>query len=381
MKQLIVLGITGSIACVRAFDLCRSLRRKGFEVQVILSKAAAGMITEQAMEFASGSPVITEITGKIEHVKFFGKNGKAKLLLIAPSTANTISKIAMGIDDTPVTTFATVAIGSKKPVLLAPAMHKPMYKHPIVLENLEKLEVHGVKIVSPLEEEGKAKMQSIDEIVFEIEKALMEQKLKGKKILVAYGAFQEKIDDVRVITNNSSGKMGCTIAAELMKQNADVKVFGNGARESYFDFTEIKEADVLEHATLKELEKNYDYFICPAALPDFYSKAKKGKIKSGKIIALELIPKEKLIEKVVKKFPKLKVIAFKAEHGKNKKELEALAKAMAKSKKLFGVIATNLSKNPVGKDESEMFICFAKKQKWTKGSKKEIAEEITKNLK
>ncbi|MEK6958371.1 MAG: bifunctional phosphopantothenoylcysteine decarboxylase/phosphopantothenate--cysteine ligase CoaBC, partial [archaeon] len=363
----------------RAFDLCRELRRKGFDVQIVMSEAAEGIVTEEAMEFASGRKVISKLSGKIEHVKFFGKKGKASLLLVAPATANTISKIAMGIDDTPVTTFATVAIGSGKPVLLAPAMHAPMYAHPIVVANLDRLRKHGVKVIAPLEKEGKAKLQNIGEIVFEVEKALHPQKLKGKKILVASGAFQSKIDDVRVITNNSSGKMGSALAVECALNGAVVKQIGNGVHEEFIHFEETKDADELEEKVLAELRNGYDYFFCPAALPDFDVQRSKGKLDSKKAFELKLEPRKKFLNKVMEKFSSLKIIAFKAEYGKGKKELESAAKKMLAEKKLFAVVATDISKNPVGADESEMLFC-GKKSFWVKGAKKEIAGKIVENF-
>lgn len=375
MKPLIILGVTGSIAAVRAFDLARELRRKGFEVQVVMSRDAQGIITEQAMEFASGKKVISSISGMVEHVKFFGRRGKAALLLIAPATANTISKIAMGIDDTPVTTFASIAIGSGKPVLLAPAMHEPMYEHPIVMENLAKLGGRGVKVIVPLMEEGKAKLQNIEEIVFEAEKALAGNKLKGKKILVASGSFQQKIDDVRVITNNSSGKMGKEIALECMRQKGQVKVVGNGVNEGFVDFELVKEADELERKVMKELARGYDYFFCPAAIPDFGVRKFAGKMSSKKPLELKLLPRTKLLQNVRQKFPSLKIIAFKAMWGKSKKEIGKATDKFKRENGFFAVVGTDLKKNPPGSESGEFFYCGTKK-KWVKGSKREVARKI-----
>ncbi|HLC79435.1 MAG TPA: bifunctional phosphopantothenoylcysteine decarboxylase/phosphopantothenate--cysteine ligase CoaBC [archaeon] len=375
MKPLIVLGVSGSIAAVRSFDLCRELRRRGFDVQVVMSNSARNIITEQSLEFASGRKVINSISGKIEHVKFFGKKGMAALLLIAPATANTISKIAMGIDDTPITTFATVAIGSSKPVLLAPAMHGPMYEHPIVLENLAKLEKHGVRVIAPLEEEGKAKLASIEKIIFEVQKELSEGKLDGKSVLVASGAFCEKIDDVRVLTNLSSGKIGNEIALECAMQKAKVKLIGNGAMKSELDFEEVVFADELEEKVLKELQKGYDYFFCPASIPDFKIKKFEGKISSEKQISLTLSPQEKLLTKVSKKAPKLKIIAFKALWAKSRSEIEKIASEYLKKNNFFALVATDLKKSPVGSDGGEFFFC-SKKSKWIIGKKSEIAKKI-----
>ena len=119
----IVLGVTGSIAAVETVKLARELLRHGAEVYPVMSEAAAGIISPEALEFATGHRPVTKITGRVEHVALAGIEKPMDILLIAPATANTISKIACGIDDTPVTTFATTAIGSEKKVLIVPAMH------------------------------------------------------------------------------------------------------------------------------------------------------------------------------------------------------------------------------------------------------------------
>ena len=135
----IVIAVTGSIAAVDVVKLIHALRRRGAVVQGVMSGAAAGIISPEAVTYASGKPVITRISGMVEHVAYCGDGGSADLLVIAPCTANTIGKIACGIDDTPVTTFATTAIGSGIPVLVVPAMHDSMYRHPAVCANLERL--------------------------------------------------------------------------------------------------------------------------------------------------------------------------------------------------------------------------------------------------
>ena len=376
MKHLIVLGVTGSIAAVRSFELCRELRRKGFEVQVVMSGWGRQLVSEESMEFASGKSVISKLTGNIEHVKLFGKKGKASLLLIAPATANTISKIAMGIDDTPVTTMATVAIGAGKPVLLAPAMHKPMYEHPIVLENLKKLETRGVRMIAPLEEDGKAKLASIGKIVFEVERALSRNKFAGKKIVVASGAIQEKIDDVRVITNHSTGELGTELALELKRQKGNVKIIGNKLGAEFLDFERADFADELEEKVLSELARGAEYFFCPAAIPDFELKKTPGKMDSIKTVTLDLKPRAKLIETVRKKFPHIKIVAFKALWGKSRAQIEKEAKEFLKKKGLHALAATDLRAHAREAEKREMYFCSAKKSKWLGGTKAEIAKQI-----
>ena len=132
--KTIVLGVTGSIAAVETVKLARELIRYGANVYAVMSDAACRIIHKDALHYATGNPVIANLTGRVEHVEFFGSKGIADLFLIAPATANTVSKIAAGIDDTPVTTFATTAIGEGKKVMLVPAMHESMYRHPQVLK-------------------------------------------------------------------------------------------------------------------------------------------------------------------------------------------------------------------------------------------------------
>src|SRR4030042_4174163 len=133
LHKHIVLGITGSIAAVECVKLARELIRHGADVYPIMTHDATKIIHPYALEFATGNKPIVEITGKTEHVSFCGQiQQPADMLLISPCTANTISKIAHGIDDTVVTTFATTAIGSGLPVLIVPAMHLSMYNHKII---------------------------------------------------------------------------------------------------------------------------------------------------------------------------------------------------------------------------------------------------------
>src|SRR3972149_2457750 len=179
--KTIVLGITGSIAAVRCVELARELMRHGASVHAVMTKEAQKIIHPEAMRYATGNRVITEITGAVEHVGFCGIGGKASLLLIAPCTANTIGKLAHGIDDTTVTTFATTAFSSGIPIIIVPAMHGSMYDNPIVIENIGKLTQLGVEFINPVIEEGAAKIAGKEEIVLRVERALGRKTLSGKR--------------------------------------------------------------------------------------------------------------------------------------------------------------------------------------------------------
>src|SRR5438132_7136898 len=199
--------------------------RHGDEVYAVVTPATEKIVGIELLEWATGNKVVTELTGKLEHIKLAGNTpDKVDLVLIAPATANTIGKIACGIDDTPVTTVATVAIGSKIPVLIAPAMHEPMYDHPIVQENISRLKKIGVEFVEPEVSEGKAKIASTEKIVRSIIARFstsQSRDLEGRRVLVTAGPTIEHIDPVRVVTNRSSGKMGVALAEEVASRGAD----------------------------------------------------------------------------------------------------------------------------------------------------------------
>ena len=148
-KKRIVLAVTGSIVAVETIKLSRELIRHGAEVFPVMTPSATKIIHPDSLWFATGNKPIIELSGKTEHVSFCGRvKNPADLLLISPCTANTISKIAHGIDDTAVSTFATTAIGSGVPILIVPAMHLSMYDHKIIQENIKKCKKAGFKIGS-----------------------------------------------------------------------------------------------------------------------------------------------------------------------------------------------------------------------------------------
>lgn len=174
MEKKIVVAVCGSVASVRVPEIVRELKRNGVSTECVMSKAAGRIIHPNVLEWASGNRVVTKLTGATEHVRLCGIDGEASLLLICPATSNTLSKIACGIDDTPVTTFAATALGSGKKVIAAPAMHYSMYTNPFVSENMEKLGKRGIGIIEPFLAENKAKLAGTVEIVRRVLKELGE---------------------------------------------------------------------------------------------------------------------------------------------------------------------------------------------------------------
>jgi len=309
--KLVVVAVTGSIAAVEVVRLIHALRRRGAVVQAVMSRAAAGIISPESLTYASGRPAITRISGMVEHVTFCGDGGSADLLLIAPCTANTISKIACGIDDTPVTTFATTALGSGIPVVIVPAMHHSMYRHPAVHGNLECLRAWGIGVIDPRIEEGKAKIADIDTIVLRCERAILGQPLAGKRVLITSGPCREPVDDIRVLTTRSSGLMGRALALEAFRLGADVTVVH---RDEFPCVTNVA-ADTgaeMREAVLRCFSdaKDFDIYISAAAISDFAPKRQRGKIPSGKKTSLELEPLPKLLEEVIRQWAPF-TVAFK----------------------------------------------------------------------
>jgi phosphopantothenoylcysteine decarboxylase/phosphopantothenate--cysteine ligase len=329
----VVLCVTGSIAAVEAVKLARELIRHGADVQGVMSKAAQTIIHPWALEYATGREAITEITGDVEHVAYCGHRKEAcDLLLIAPCTANTIGKIASGVDDTTVTTFATTAIGSKIPIIIVPAMHGSMFSHPIVEENIKKLQGMGISFILPKMEEGAAKMPSMEEIVLNVERVLARSPLKNKKILITSGPNFEPIDPIRVLTSRSTGRMGEELALEAFRRGADVAVIHRskmgviGIKDIFADgFSDMK------NAVLGELKGGYDVYISAAAISDFTVEPAPEKLSSGKPVTLKLKPAEKLLDRVRHDFPGLFIVAFKAESAGDDALIDRAMKAMDRS--------------------------------------------------
>jgi phosphopantothenoylcysteine decarboxylase/phosphopantothenate--cysteine ligase len=340
----IVLGVTGSIASVECVKLARELIRNGAEVFTVMTEAAQKIIHPYSLEFATGKPPITELTGKVEHVAFCGEvEDRADMLLIAPSTANTISKIAYGIDDTPVTTFATTAIGSKIPVVLVPAMHGSMYNHSIVLENIEKLKGIGITVLQPRLEEKKAKMPALEEIMENVIRILGPHDLDGKKVLVIAGSTQEKIDDIRVISNRSSGRTGVEIAKNAFERGADCELW-MGACSVHLP----KYMTVRRFSSTKDLldmidDIHHDIVIVPAAISDYAPETVEGKIPSGQDeLSIKLSPNPKVIEKIRNNSDCI-LVGFKAESGIPPEELLSRARKKLDDVKLDLIVANDIS--------------------------------------
>ncbi len=372
-KKKIVLGVTGSVAAVECLKLSRELIRHDAEVIPVMTPSATQIIHPNTLEFATGNKPIIELTGKTEHVFFCGKVKKpADILLISPCTANTISKIAHGIDDTSVTTFATTAIGSNIPVLIVPAMHPSMYNNKIIQENIKKCKKSGINFITPTVTKNKAKMPNIGEIIASTIRKIGKRDLINKKILIIGGSTAESIDEIRVIVNRSSGKTAVSLAKNAFFRGANIELWygwNNEPVPSYIrsvDFESIN--DIIKLLKNINTEK-FDVIILCAALADYIPTKQKGKIPSGKKkLNLEMSSAPKIISKLKKIAPKSRVIGFKVEENKDK--LIIKAHELLKKNNLDFVIANTIS--GFNSDKNEIWIINKKGAAIHKKERKEI---------
>ncbi|WP_153553896.1 bifunctional phosphopantothenoylcysteine decarboxylase/phosphopantothenate--cysteine ligase CoaBC [Halomicrobium sp. LC1Hm] len=309
----VVLGVTGSIAAVKTVELAHELRRQGATVRAVVTDSASGIVHPWAVEFATDGEVVTELTGAVEHVELCGVDGWGDVLLIAPATANTVGKIAGAIDDSPVTTCATTALGADLPVVVAPAMHEPMYDHPGVLDAIDRVESWGVDFVAPRLEEGKAKIASEDAIVAATARAAGERPLAGEHVVVTSGATTESIDPLRTLSNRASGRTGRALARACYVAGADVTLVHDGPDVPVAEVRRVESAAEMTAATT-EACADADALLSAAAISDYTVEQRDRKIKSGESsLTLELSPTPKLVDTVRSERPELPIVGFKAE--------------------------------------------------------------------
>lgn len=316
----IILCVTGSIAATEDLKLVHQLQRHGFDVECFMTDDACDIITPLSMEFATKNPVVTKITGNVEHVK----NAQADLILVAPATANTISKFAYKIADTSVTTLLLTASGYKTPILFVPSMHISMYH--AIEENINKIkEKHPeVRFIEPTNEERKAKFPSKHDIVLEVERMVSENKLDGMNVVITTGGTFEEIDAMRGITNRSSGKMGVEIAKEAYRQGANVTLIC-GITKTHIPKT-FRRINVESSREMAEVVKkkiiNADIFVSTAAVSDFEVENKSDlKYSSDNDLSLNLRRLPKILEQVREINSNIFIVGFKAEAGLSEGDL------------------------------------------------------------
>ena len=370
--KTIILGITGSIAATECFGLIRELIRHGAKVVPVMTPAAVKLVAPDAIEFASGMKPIVELTGQTEHIMYMAAQ-HADLFMVYPATANTVSKIALGIDDTAVTSFATVALGSGISFLLAPAMHDNMYRNPAVAENLRRLESMGVNVVGPHREDGvRAKAATKDEMVAWAIRCLSRDDLNGKRMLVIGGRSEEPLDSMRIVTNRSTGLMSAVLAQRAFERGADVELWMGACNVPLPGYMPVKRFSSVSDLVGMLDQVDHDIVLVPAALADFAPVFSEGKISSDRAIDVEMNPVPKVLPLLCKRCAN--VIGFKAESGLTRDVLVARAIDRLERYGLKAVVANDV--DSVGKTSTSALLVTREGVTDISGKKEDIADGI-----
>jgi len=379
----VALGVSGSIAAVKVVELAHELRRQGAAVRGVMTDSARGIVHPWAVEFATERSVVTEITGRVEHVELCGREGWADVLLVAPATANTVGKVASAVDDTPVTTCATTALGASLPVVIAPAMHEPMYDHPGVLEAIDRVESWGVDFVDPRIEEGKAKIATEAAIVTAVARATAEDTLAGQHVVVTAGATAEAIDPVRILTNRASGKTGRAIARACYVRGADVTLVHDGGDVHYADTVSVESAAEMHDAVLAAVGgggdgSRADALVSTAAISDYTVEAAAEKLRSGEPRSLDLEPTPKLLDGVREADPDLTIVGFKTETSGDDDAMVEAARTLRDRVGCAFVVANDAS--VMGADDTRTLFVDADDATAFSGSKTALGGEVAARL-
>jgi len=377
-ERKIALCITGSVAAAKCPELARELMRHGADVRVAMTPHATRLITPQLMHWATGNEVIVELTGKLEHVELAQW---ADLILTAPATANTLSKVACAIDDTPVTSVISVALGLGKPVVMVPAMHASMYKHKLLQENLARLRSVGIHVLEPRLEEGRAKLPGVQEIASLVIGLLGPRDMQGMRVLVTAGPTIEPIDPIKLITNRSSGKMGIAVARAAAARGAEVTlIYGPGSETppANVKLVGVQTTAEMRDAFERELGSRHDVIVSAAAAQDFaVERPAQHKLRHSDPVTLKLVPAPRVLDGVRKLVPDAFVVGFKAEYDVSDEELLKAAKDKL-GEGLDMVVANDVARAGAGfgVDTNEVLIVTPSGSTPMRAQKAEIARAI-----
>jgi phosphopantothenoylcysteine decarboxylase/phosphopantothenate--cysteine ligase len=306
----VLLGVTGSIACYKSVDLASSLRQAGGLVDVLLSNSASNFVSPLTFQSVTGRRVFMEedLWGSEGHVVHVGLAEGADLFVIAPCTADTLARLAIGRGDSIIT---LTALAARSPLLLAPAMDGGMWDHPATQANVRALKQRGAEILGPAEghlasgQKGLGRMLEPDELFDHIRLSLAKNgPLSGKKVVVTAGGTQEPLDPVRTLTNRSSGKQGYALARAALDLGAVVTLIAAPTaldQPTGTQFIETATADEMLRAVLDAVAEA-DCLLMAAAVADFRPvDPAENKIKRLKgVPEIQLEPTRDILEAVAK---------------------------------------------------------------------------------
>jgi len=357
-SQKVIVGVTGGIAAYKSCELVRLLLKSGHEVKVIM--------TEYAKQFIHPN-TFAALTRDEVYDDMFASNGDsmvhislakwADTIVIAPATATTISKLAIGSADNLLT---SVCLATEAKCFVAAAMNKVMWNQPATQKNIATLATYGYSILMPEDGEqacgdvGAGRMLEPDRIVQQLFNT--SNLLSGLKILITAGPTQEKIDPVRYISNFSSGKMGYSLAAACQQLGAEVRLISGPTHlTSPIDckLNRVTTAEEMLNAVMESISSS-DIFISTAAIADYTPAAlSPSKIKkSSESLSIELKRTTDILKAVTSSYPKVFTVGFCAETD----NIKEYAKQKLKDKKLHAIVANHISNEgyPFGEDTNEL---------------------------
>ncbi|HBC96992.1 MAG TPA: bifunctional phosphopantothenoylcysteine decarboxylase/phosphopantothenate--cysteine ligase CoaBC [Clostridium sp.] len=382
----VVIGVTGGIAAYKALDVVSRLKKRGFDVNVIMTRSAVKFVSPLSFQTMSQNIVNVDMfdepkSWEIQHISLAKK---ADLIAVVPATANIIGKVSNGIADDLLT---TTIMASRAPVVFAPAMNTNMYENPILQDNINKLMKFGYEFIKPASgrlacgDSGAGKLQDTNFITQVIESMLYDKKdLKGKKVLVTAGPTMEDIDPVRYITNRSSGKMGYSIAEEARDRGAEVTlVSGPTSLEMPFgvQFVGVRTNEEMLNAVLEKFDKQ-DIVIKAAAVSDYKPKAySQKKIKKNEDeLSLPMIKDIDILKELGKLKDNQILVGFAAESN----DLIKNAAKKLENKNLDYIVANNITGEDTGfaSDNNKVTIIFRDGDKvdLNKMTKREVARKL-----
>ena len=355
----IVLGVSGGIAAYKAPDLVRRLQDADADVRVILTPNAARFVSPLSLATVSGHGVILEQWGDpdkggVDHIELARW---AELLLIAPATANLIAKLAVGIADDALSTYA---VAHRAGIVIAPAMNTSMLLHPTVQQNLAVLRARGIDIMEPDEgllacgDEGAGRMPDPPILVERVQQHFRARDLKGRSILVTAGPTREAIDPVRFISNRSSGKMGYALAEAAQRRGAAVRLVSGPTSlpsPAGVTLTRVTTALEMRDAVLQNLASS-QIVIKAAAVADFApvaSSPRKIKKEDGNELTLTFRKNPDILTAIASASPRPFVVAFAAET----EALEANAREKLSRKDADLIVANDVGDASIGFDSDQ----------------------------
>jgi phosphopantothenoylcysteine decarboxylase/phosphopantothenate--cysteine ligase len=389
-NKKILLIICGGIAAYKSLEIIRLLKKNGVIIKTILTKSGAQFVTPLSITSLSQSKVYQDLfsiedEAEMDHISL---SRWADLILIAPATANTISKLANGISDD---LASTVVLASNKKILIAPAMNVRMWDHQSTQQNIVKLKTYNYRLIGPeigdmaCGEYGEGKMSEPKEIVNELKSYFENLKLNSKlRAIVTAGPTNEYIDPVRFITNKSSGKQGYEIAKSLSKKGFDTTLISGPTNlkiDNDINLIKVETAEEMFQATLNNLPA--DVAVFSAAVGDYkVKKFTKIKIKKKDRLNIELEKNADILDYVSNHNslrPKL-VVGFAAETH----NLENYANQKLNEKNCDWIVANDVSNKKIGFEsnfnEVSIFYKNNKTERLKYKPKSEISEELVKKI-